>query len=105
MNKFIVISLACLALAACSSGPSESDAEAALVAYVQSTLGIVGAGNDATVSDFSLGECKEADGQPGYSCAVGGKVIAMGGRVNQDISGVYTFGDVNGELRVLGRTM
>ena len=93
----------CVALSTCSAGPSSGKAEDAFLAYIKSN-----ASDDATLTTFELGECKEAEGQPGFNCVVTSQVKAMGGRVNEDMSGIYTFGESGGELRVLGvvsRTM
>ena len=103
MQKSIVATLLCVALSACSSGPSNGKAEAAFLAFIKDN-----ASDDATLTTFKLGECKEAEGQPGYNCVVSSQVKAMGGRLNEDMSGVYTFGESGGELRVIGvvsRTM
>ena len=97
MQKSIVATLLCLALSACSSGPSSGKAETAFLAHIISNTS-----DDATLTTFELGECKEAEGQPGFNCVVSSQVKAMGGRFNEDMSGVYTFGESGGELRVIG---
>lgn len=97
MKASAAILMVCLALAGCAKGPSEGDAKEALLAYMKSTRS-----DDAALRSFKLDECKEAQGQPGYNCAVNTTVEAMGGRFNADLSGVYTFGEQDGKWQVLG---
>lgn len=97
MRQIIGAALLCALVVGCSSGPSSGKAERAFLAFIKSN-----ASDDATLQNFKLGECKKAEGQPGHNCVVSTRVQAMGGRINDDFSGVYTFGESGGELRVLG---
>lgn len=48
---------------------------------------------DDAVSSGCAGSAIETEGQPGYDCVVSSELKAFGGRVNEDMSGVYTFGE------------
>src|ERR1700712_2364123 len=68
IRSFLVVA-SCVVLAACSKGPSESDARDAVSQQLAPLMG--GAQNDAltkVMDTFTLGECKEANGLPGYGC-------------------------------------
>jgi len=97
MKASAAILMVCIVLAGCAKGPSEGNAEDAFLAYMKSTRS-----DDAALKSFKLGQCKEAQGQPGYNCAVNTTVEGMDGRFNADMSGVYTFGELDGKWQVLG---
>jgi hypothetical protein len=91
----IVVTSTILALSACSSGPSESKAEDAFLAFIKDN-----SSDDAKLTSFDLGKCDEANG--GYNCAVAAHVVALGGSFDEDYNGVFTFSDVGGSTKVVG---
>ncbi|WP_274395651.1 hypothetical protein [Xanthomonas campestris] len=54
--RLITIGLMVATLAACSSGPSESKAEEAMLAYAKAN-----GSEDAKLTSFKLGECSKSD--------------------------------------------
>lgn len=66
-------SVACLLVAACSGGPSASDAEKAIATQFERAAG--GAVTVTEIQGFELGGCKAAEGADGYVCDVQGTVV------------------------------
>jgi hypothetical protein len=94
--RLITIGLMVATLAACSSGPSESKAEEAMLAFVKAN-----GSEDAKLTKFSLGKCSKSD-NGGYNCPVESHVVAMGGNFDQDFKGVFTFAEVDGKYKIVG---
>lgn len=96
MKRFATVAILAIALTACSSGPSQNKAEDAMLAYVKDN-----GSEDARLMDFELGKCTKVD--TGYNCPVKSRVLAMGGKFDQQFNGVFTFADVGGSYKVIAR--
>ncbi|KIL97375.1 hypothetical protein CCC_00436 [Paramagnetospirillum magnetotacticum MS-1] len=99
-RSFVVVSSACLALAACSGEPSESDMKAAVEqAYgsVNAQLGGVGKliGKDLStkVKSFKKLACSEAKGNPGFACDFQMVVDGPLGEKTENASARFVKGD------------
>ena len=90
-------------LAACSKGPSTSEAKAAVQQQLQAFMSLASGGNGGAqnlamkraLDSFILGECREASGRPGYVCAytltVNGAPVSDEGRFVQSGGGWQMF--------------
>lgn len=63
--RALAVMFASLLLAACSSGPSESNMRDALNVYVKSM-----GGSKASIASLNAGDCASGGSSPGYTCVV-----------------------------------
>ena len=91
--------VAVLLLAGCSAGPSDGAMKDAFLNYMHE--------NDpsSTIDQFSHGDCKKSESQPGYACSVQANVTYMKGANQATMEGVFVFDKVDGDWKVVGRTM
>lgn len=93
MTKLRILPVGALVvtLGACSDGPSESEARAAITREMSGLMSLFGTArnpNAASVTNdiiqtFRLGECTKATGQPGYVCSFSIEVPGLGKQVDQ----------------------
>lgn len=85
------------ALAACSSGPSESDAEFAIARLIEQS----GAGEVVEVQNFALSGCVEAEQAAGYRCDTQAQVVirVMGHQTTLPVSGNLRYSEADGQWR------
>lgn len=98
--KKTMAALAALMLAACSSGPSKGAMEEAFLTWMHEN-----ADKSVEIREFKNGDCEKSDTQPGYACSLQAKVTARRGAYNDTVRGTFIFDQIDGEWKVVGRTM
>jgi hypothetical protein len=99
-TSFAAVSLACMALAACSGEPSETDMKAA----VEQTFGgmneqlggvgkLIGKDLSTKIKGFKKLACAEAKGNPGFACDFEMTVDGPLGEKTEKASGRFVKGD------------